>query len=348
MMKQWQEWDKGILIGGKYRILETLGRGNVAITYLASDEKAQKRVVIKTLKPNLLNNLTEREISDLKDKFWKEAINLSKCQNDYIVTFLDARKDPETDLVYIIMEYIDGKSLASYTKIWSQKEALRYIRQIGEALSYIHDQGIIHCNLKPDNIILQKGNANKAVLIGFSLAKTFNHPLTQINRNNADGFTPRELFSKEQPGAFTDIYSLSATLYFLLTKEKPPSVKDRTLASRRDNQSKSDLIEPKEIVKLNYRVNQAIIKGMEIEQEKRPQSVQEWFELLGLRDYLPRPYRDKLQFLLKIIKDLGPLMTIVGILVSIVGIILRISQFSNNPSVLPVPITPENEQHQQK
>lgn len=344
-MKKWQEWNKGILICDKYRILEILGRGNISITYLASDENAQKRVVIKTLKPYLLNNLTESEINDLKDKFWKEAVNLSKCQHDYIVNFLDALNDPETGLVYIIMEYIDGKNLGSYKKIWSQKEALKYIRQIGEALRYIHDQGIIHCNLKPDNIILQNSNPHKAVLIGFSLAQTFNHPLTRINSDSAGSFTPIELFSKEKLGDFTDIYSLSATLYFVLTKEKPPSVKNRTLASRIDNQSKTDLIEPEKIVKLNYRVNHAIIKGMEIDPKKRPQSVQEWFELLGLKSGNRWYYWWKM---LLILKKIDPIIGIVSIIVGILGIIIAISEFSNNPSVPPVPNYGENQQDQKK
>jgi len=349
MTQKWQEWNRGTVIADRYHILETLGCGQVAITYLAFDAKNdEKRVVIKTIKPDLLNHLTESEIQDLKDKFWKEAVNISKCQHDHIVRFLDARKDRDTDLVYIIMEYIDGKSLASYQKIWSQKEALKYIHQIGDALRYIHEKDIIHCNLKPDNIILQNNRHNKAILIGFSLARTFNHPLTKVNINSADSFTPKELFSQEETGAFTDIYSLSATLYFLLTKERPPNVKDRTLSSRPGNYNKSELIEPKEIIKLSDRVNNAILKGMEIDPKKRPQSIHSLFEMLGLTDFIPRSYRNQFKLFLNQLQEIDPIIGILSFILGILGIILTIltMNLSDNSSLPPVSDPPKNEQHQ--
>lgn len=324
MMKKWQEWHKRKLIVNRYHIQETLGRENVAITYLAFDENAKNQVVIKTINPELLNQLNESEIKKIQDKFWEQAVRLSQCKHNHIVTFLDAFKDRETSLVYIIMEYIDGQSLASYRKILSQKEALKYIQQIGDALNYLHNKNIIHCNIKPSNIILQNIYPRKAVLIGFSLARSFNHPLTQITSDSADGFTPIELFSQEYGiGAFTDIYSLSATFYFLLTKKVPPSVKQRILSSRTDNKSKSDLVEPKEIiVTLSDRVNQAIIKGMAITPTKRFYSVEEWFRGLGLRHCILKRWHDKWQLLVNRLEQINPIITIVSIIVGIITIIL--------------------------
>lgn len=338
-MNAWQEWEKGQLIGGRYHIVNTLGSGSIAITYLALDDKANENVVLKTIKPDLLNQLSVPEIKDLKLKFLQEAVNLSRCQHSNIVKFLDIFHDKTTDLIYIIMEYVDGKTLESYRKVWPQKEALKYIQQIGDALTYLHQKGIIHRNVKPSNIILQNGSFGKVVLIGFSLAQSFNHHLTNIKSNNADNFIPKELFSQQnEKGPFTDVYSLSATLYFLLTKELPPSVTERLLYSAReqiislrdDHPNPNHLREPKEIVStVSQSVNKAIMKGMAIESKDRYPSIEIWLESLGIRHYLPKKLTEQLNIALNKLEKINPVIGIIGILVGIGGIIVGVLGVSN-------------------
>ena len=316
-----QERKEGQLIGGRYHIVNTLSCGSIAITYLAFDDKANENVVLKTIKPDLLNQLTASEIKDLKLKFLQEAVNLSRCKHSNIVKFLDIFHDKPTDLIYIIMEYVEGKTLESYKKIWSQKEALKYIQQIGDALSYLHHQGIIHRNIKPSNIILQNGPLGKVVLIGFSVAQSFNNNLTNLKSDSADSFTPKELFWQEdKKGPFTDVYSLSATLYFLLTKELPPSVEEQTLSLlRKNNQNKIYLREPKEIVStVNEPVNRAIMKGMAIEAKDRYPSIEIWLQSLGIRHYIPKKLTEQLKIASNKLEKINPVITIISILVGII------------------------------
>lgn len=338
-MNALQEGEKGQLIGDRYHILKILGRGSIAITYLAFDDKANKNVVVKTIKPELLNQLKDWEIKDLKLKFLQEAVNLSRCNHSNIVQFLDTFHDKQTDLIYIIMEYVDGQTLESYRKIWSQKEALKYIKQIGDALTYLHQKGIIHRNVKPSNIILQNGPLGKVVLIGFSLAQLFDHNLTNLKSDSADSFIPKELFSqKDEKGPFTDVYSLSATLYFLLTKELPPSVterliylaRERIISLRDDNPNPNHLREPKEIVStISEPVNQAIMKGMAIESQDRYPSMEIWLESLGIRHYLPKKFTEQLNSALNKLEKINPVIGIIGIMVGIGGIIVGVWGVSN-------------------
>jgi serine/threonine-protein kinase len=332
-MNAYQEGNKVQLIGGRYHIRNTLGCGSIAITYLAFDEKCNKNVVLKTIKPDLLNQLTNSEIKDLKLKFLQEAVNLSRCKHSNIVKFLDIFHDKKTDLIYIIMEYVEGKTLESYRKIWSQKEALKYIQQVGDALTYLHQQGIIHRNVKPSNILLQNGPLGKVMLIGFSVAQSFNNNLTNLQSDSADSFTPKELFGQEdEKGPFTDVYSLAATLYFLLTKELPPSVRDRTLyLLRQNNQHTTELREPKEIVDtVSESVNRAIMKGMAIEAKDRYPSIEILLESLGIRHYLPKKLTEQLNSASNKLDKINPVITIISILVGIGGMIFGVLGASNS------------------
>ncbi|MGL4502897.1 MAG: serine/threonine protein kinase, partial [Planktothrix sp.] len=226
----------------------------------------------------------------------------------------------------------------SYRKVWSQKEALKYIKQIGDALTYLHHQGIIHRNVKPSNILLQNGPLGKVMLIGFSVAQSFNNNLTNLKSDSADSFTPKELFEQEdEKGPFTDVYSLSATLYFLLTKELPPSVRNRNLSLlRQNNQSTTELREPKEIVDtVSEPVNQAIMKGMAIEAKDRYPSIEILLESLGIRHYLPKKLTEQLNSASNQLDKINPVITIISILVGIGGMIFVVLDASTNPTCPP-------------
>ncbi|PAX51908.1 serine/threonine protein kinase [Brunnivagina elsteri] len=268
------------LHNNKYEIKQELGRGRVAITYLAVDSNNTK-VVIKTLNPDILNQLSDRDRNYLESGFADESRKLALCKHPNIVRVIENFKYQQLDCM--VMEHIDGDNLgnilASRRQI-PEKEALGYIQQIGQALIEVHKQGFLHRDIKPENIVLRKGTY-QVVLIDFDLARGFDSPLTSRG-NRVDGFTAIELYfntarSQQQRGAWTDVYSLAATLYMLLTGEKPVSSCDR-----KDNNI--GLKPPKEHNShISDRVNRAIIHGMELEGEKRPQAVQEWLDELGLK-----------------------------------------------------------------
>ncbi|MEI2582186.1 serine/threonine-protein kinase [Scytonema sp. PRP1] len=257
---------------GKYTIDKRLGEGGFGITYRAKDNHG-RYVVIKTLNETVQRR---RDFVRFQQDFLNEAIKLAKCNHPYVVRIDEVIQ--EDSLWCIVMEYIDGEDLASRVEnqgALPEEEALPYIRQIGEALTVVHNNGLLHRDIKPQNIMLRSGKS-EAVLIDFGIAREFTQNLTQTHTQMlADGFAPIEQYDKRaKRGAYTDVYALAATLYSLLTQEVPTMAPLRAIGTL--------LEEPKKInPSISDKVNQAILKGMEIKPENRPQSVQEWLTFLG-------------------------------------------------------------------
>ncbi|MCT7984872.1 serine/threonine protein kinase [Laspinema sp. A4] len=312
--------------GGKYSIEKVLGKGRFGITYKAKDA-AGKAVAIKTLNDNLLYQLSPSEIDELESKFWNEAVKLAKCSNNrHIVQVQETLK--EGKLCCIVMEYIDGVDLASRAqKQLPEKLALRYIQQIGEALMEVHSHQLQHLDIKPDNIVL-RGGTSEAVLIDFGLARTFDHPLT-TTRYSAQGYSALEMYSQKRPrGAYTDVYGLAVTLYELLTGQVPVSAIQRKDADVL-------LIPPKEInPNISDRTNQAILKGMALDSVDRPQTVQEWLKLLGVKKRIPLPNWNAMEWFNAIIA-VGAIGTL------IIGLLTYLNSNSPPPPTNPEPPTSE-------
>lgn len=283
----WKSGDK--LHGGKYTIVRPLGEGRFGITYLVRDRKGES-LVIKTLSDEPLNNqqLSPSDLNKLQDKFWQEAVKLAQCQHPHIVKVKEPFKEGQQ--VCLPMEYIDGVDLEKRAqRILPESEAIAYIQQIAEALTVVHEKNFVHRDVKPANIMLRAGKPH-VVLIDFGLARGFDSATT-VNSTTADGFAPPELYHVDsEVGAYTDVYSLSATLYELLTGEVPPSAIDRSLG-------KNSLKPPQEINdKVSDRINRAIVKGMALDANDRPQTVREWLQLLGVRRFtIPWP-KDRVLF----------------------------------------------------
>ncbi|MEH2213889.1 serine/threonine protein kinase [Nostoc sp.] len=264
----------------RYEIKQQLGQGNFAITYLAEDRDG-KNVVIKTLDSNLLNQLSNEDRDRLKSGFADESRKLAICKHPNIVQVIDTFE--EGDLKCMVMEYIQGDNLAKIVQprvFLPEKEALDYIQQIGKALIVVHEQGFLHRNVKPENIILRAGT-HQVVLINFDLARRFVDNPVSSRGNLVDKFTPIELYSNSprqqaRRKPWTDIYSLAATLYFLLTGKLPESA-----IERQDNNKR--LIPPNELNdQISDRVNQAILHAMELQPDNRPKTVEDWLKELGL------------------------------------------------------------------
>ena len=259
---------------GKYTIEKELGEGGFGITYRARDNHGNY-VVIKTLNDAIQKRA---DFAKFQQDFLNEAIKLAKCSHPHIVQIYEVIH--ENDLWCMVMEYIDGEDLGSLVEnqgILSESEALRYIQQIGSALTVVHDNGLLHRDIKPQNIMLRSGKS-EAVLIDFGIAREFSQNLTQTHTQMlADGFAPIEQYDKKaKRGAFTDVYALAATLYSVLTGELPTISPMRAIGT--------ELAEAKKInSSISDKVNQAIIKGMELKPENRSQSINEWLSLLNIQ-----------------------------------------------------------------
>jgi len=266
-------WIVGQVVGNEYTIERELGDGGFGITYLTFKKNGQK-VVVKTLNDQVQQR---PDFAKLQQDFLNEALRLAKCTHPHI-----AKVGPifqEGHLWCMVMDYIDGGNLADRVVqkgVFPEDEALLYIEQIGAALTVVHQQGLLHRDIKPQNIMLRQGT-KEAVLIDFGLAREFTPNLTQTHTQFlTHGYAPIEQYYKRNKrGAYTDIYALAATLYSLLTGVVPVSAFDR--------ESGVPLEPPKRLnPKISDQINQAILKGMALKAHNRPQSMDDWLKMLGI------------------------------------------------------------------
>ena len=266
-------WRPGTTIqNGKYVIETTLGGGGFGITYRAREESSGKPIAIKTL--NVLIQ-SRSDFAKHQERFVQEAFYLAKCNHPHIIKVKDVCKEGE--LWCMVMKFIVGKNLQEYVEekgILAATEAVKYIEQIGDALTYIHQQGFLHRDVKPANIMIRQ-DISKAVLIDFGLARSFVEGQTQTHTSSVTpSFAPIEQYqTRAKRGAYTDVYSLAATLYYLLTKELPLAAAYRGIGEK--------LIPPQQHnPQISDRVNTIILKGMALQPHQRPQSVGEWLQAL--------------------------------------------------------------------
>ena len=182
----------------------------------------------------------------------------------------------QQELPYIVMDYIPGQTLDSLVlpnNPLPEATAVNYIRQVGEALKVVHDNGFLHRDLKPQNLILHQDSQN-VILIDFGIAREFSSGVTQTHTNLiSEGYAPIEQYlpkAKRTPA--TDVYGLAATLYTLLTAQVPVA---SVLRDRLDLESPKD-IRPE----LSERISWAVMWGMEMELKQRPGNVEEWLTIL--------------------------------------------------------------------
>lgn len=227
-----------------YRIEKILGQGGFGITYLATDLNLDRLVAIKEFFPK---DYCRREMAansedtlclymtgntelmeKLKAKFLKEARNIAKLDYPGIVKIHSAFEENNT--AYYVMDYIQGENLSKIIKEQGPLpvgKAIEYIEKIGKSLIYIHSHNINHLDIKPANIIIREKDDNP-VLIDFGLSKHYDSKGEQTSTTLtgiSHGYAPIEQY---MPGGISnfspkpDVYSLAATLYFLVSGEIPP------------------------------------------------------------------------------------------------------------------------------
>lgn len=259
------------LQSGKYTLEKELGRGGFGITFRANHRYLGQPVVIKTLNESLRR---DRNFAEFDRKFQDEARRLASCVHPNIVRVSDFFV--EDGQPYMVMDYIAGQNLGEVVagnNPLPENLAILYITQIGAALKAVHQKGLLHRDIKPQNILLRQGT-QEVVLIDFGISREFTAGATQNHTNMvSDGYAPPEqYFAQGKYTPATDVYGLAATLYTLLTAQVPVAAILRTsqpMPSPRD-------LRPE----LSTTVSQAVMRGMTVEAQNRPASVDEWLDLL--------------------------------------------------------------------
>ena len=206
----------GKIIDGRYEIIEEVGRGGMAIVYLAKCLVLNRYVAIKVLRPEY------REDEEFIKRFKIEAQSAGNLSHQNIVSVYDVGNENDTE--YIVMEYVEGITLKQYLRAKGalpEKEAVDFASQICAGLEYAHKKGIVHKDIKPENILITKEGILK--ITDFGIAKALNQG-TITTGGMAMGSV--HYFSPEQArGSFvdakTDIYSLGVILYEMATGKRP-------------------------------------------------------------------------------------------------------------------------------
>ncbi|MCR5268723.1 MAG: protein kinase [Lachnospiraceae bacterium] len=281
-MKEYpQALPAGSVLAGQYVIEDVLGQGGFGITYVAHDHKSGQKLAIKEYYPDgvvIRENSIHVTVSaggDRKESFeWgkecflQEATTLADfIGNENIVRVYNYFEENGT--AYFAMEYIQGQSLQSYLKKngkLSFGEACRILFPVMDALTAVHEKGIVHRDVSPDNIYLTVDDQVK--LLDFGAARYSLGDRTQsLSVVLKHGFAPLEQYSRHsRQGPFTDIYALAATFFYALTGTKPPDVVDRVVEDTLVVPSKLGVDIPEDAEKV-------LVKALAVKSEDRYKSM---------------------------------------------------------------------------
>ncbi len=271
----------GKRLDGRYEIMEIIGVGGMAVVYKAFDNIDHRIVAIKILKQEYLSN------DEFKRRFKNESKAIAVLSHDNIVKVFDVSFG---DVIqYIVMEYVDGITLKEYIKqqrAVNIREALYFITQILSALQHAHDKGIVHRDIKPQNIMLISDGTIKVT--DFGIAR-FSQNETRTMTEGAIGsvhYISPEQAKGSVTDAKTDIYSCGVMLYEMLTGKLP--FQSDNAVSVALMQLQKDPVRPREInPNIPVGLEEIIIKAMQKNQSSRYQSAS---EMLGdIREFIKNP-----------------------------------------------------------
>jgi serine/threonine protein kinase len=271
------------LKNGRYTLGKVLGQGGFGITYLGADTHENRPVAIKELfpegtsrRPNSRQILPSTGLAgagflEIMHKFEEEYEVTRKLHHPGIVQVFDIFEENGT--AYLVMEFLKGQTLGKRIEKQgrlSASEVQGIALKLLEALEVVHGAGMLHRDIKPDNVFLHQDG--RVVLIDFGSARQFARNKTVSHtRLVTPGYAPLEQYGTAGKfGPYTDIYALGATLYHALLGEVPPAATDRI-------QSNQPLRLPRETPD---GLETAVNRALEIRVDQRPQSVAEFRSLL--------------------------------------------------------------------
>ncbi|MGL6186797.1 MAG: Stk1 family PASTA domain-containing Ser/Thr kinase [Clostridium chrysemydis] len=259
----------GEILGGRYELLEKVGEGGMAVVYKARCNKLNRFVAVKILKSEYNDN------EDIVDKFKKEATAIATLSDNNIVNVLDV--GCQDNVNYIVMEFVDGKTLKDVIDDFGKMNydtAITIAVQVARALDCAHRNGIVHRDIKPQNILVTESGLVKVT--DFGIAKS-SGSATLTNTSTVLGSA--HYFSPEQAkGTYidkrTDIYSLGVVMYEMVTGQMPFNADSPVTIALKHIQEPP--VPPKELnPKVPESLNKLILKCMEKDQNKRYQDAKD-------------------------------------------------------------------------
>ena len=266
------------LQNGKYLINHVLSQRGLGITFQGTQVETNRPVVVKTLKPDLpAQSLTIRQ------RFHEQIKRFAQCSHPALVHLVDSFE--EFGVPFAVMDFTLGQSLEETVQCHgslAEAIAVKYIEQVGSALANLHQHGVIHCDVRPKNIIRPAGS-DIVVLVNLGLTdpsclKMGERDLSPL----AGSYAAFEQYHPDLPiTPATDVYLLAGTLYFLLTGRTPIAA---------PNRKQEQLPAPRQWVpSIRPQTEAAILQGLELDSAKRPASVMEWLACLQTAHALPHP-----------------------------------------------------------
>ncbi|AXX99482.1 serine/threonine protein kinase [Profundibacter amoris] len=283
------------LLHGQYVIEEFLNSGGFGITYLAKDS-LDRRVVIKECFPNTLcrrsyarvgarSRAHQAEFKSVIDLFVQEAKSLAKLDHPNIVGVHQVFEDNDT--AYMALDYIEGFDLLETLEDGGERlppaEINKILRKILGAVDYLHGQNILHRDISPDNILIDK-KTSEPLLIDFGAAREEVSKASRVLsalRVVKDGYSPQEFYvNGSKQGPSSDLYALAASFYHLITGDMPTDSQTRLAALASD--------EDDPYVPLTGRIEgydeaflAAIDKALKVLPKDRIQTAKEWMEMIS-------------------------------------------------------------------
>lgn len=268
----------GEIIGDRYRVIRLLGQGGMGAVYQAWDTRLNHPVAVKEMSPQA--GLDPGMLAQLRQQFQQEAQVLATLVHPNLVRVTDYFSWGGNE--YLVMDFVEGESLAARIRregALPEQQVIAWAVQLLDALGYCHRQGVLHRDIKPQNIIITP--EGRAVLVDFGLVKLWdpNDPRTRtvMRGMGTPEYAPPEQYDTG-PGHTdprSDIYGLGATLYHALTGKLPPTATQRMA-------SPSSFLHPRRINSAISPATEAIVlKAMEIEMDRRFRSADEMAQALG-------------------------------------------------------------------
>ncbi len=285
--------NKGEVLRGRYKVRERIGQGGTGSIYLADDQRLEGRLcALKEVEHD--RSLPPKIFEEAREQFMREATVLARLDHPNLPKVSDFFSRESRD--YLVMDYVPGDDLrtlmldARRRKTFLREDVvLGWVNQLANALTYLHRQEppLIHRDIKPSNLKLTPSGLVK--LVDFGLVKILapdEMTITVIQGQGTILYTPLEQYGSD--GAHTDvrsdIYSLGATMYHLLTGEAPADARQRFL-------NPESLLPPKEINSaISKRTQRGILRAMSLHPDERPKSVEDLrLFLLGQKEIITSP-----------------------------------------------------------